>query len=95
MFLLWFITIYNENINFRYENENVLKNFSLEVPKGKTIALVGQSGSGKSTLCSIINGYIPCDNNMIYINDVDINNLDHNSSGGKTETSPKEPELSS
>ncbi|HOD10618.1 MAG TPA: ABC transporter ATP-binding protein, partial [Flavobacterium sp.] len=33
-----------ENINFKYEDENVLKNFSLVVPKGKTVALVGQSG---------------------------------------------------
>ena len=34
-----------ENINFRYEKENVLKNFSMQVEKGKMIALVGQSGS--------------------------------------------------
>ena len=40
-------TITIENINFKYEDENVLHNFSLEVPKGKTVALVGQSGSGK------------------------------------------------
>jgi len=38
------------SISFKYEDNLVLKNFSIEVPKGKTIALVGQSGSGKSTI---------------------------------------------
>ena len=42
-----------ENINFSYAEENVLKNFSLEIPKGKTVALVGQSGSGKSTIANL------------------------------------------
>ena len=42
------------NINFRYEEENVLKNFSIEVQKGKTLALVGQSGSGKSTIANLL-----------------------------------------
>src|SRR5690606_7227741 len=36
-----------DNISFIYEDELVLKNFSLSVPKGSTVALVGQSGSGK------------------------------------------------
>ena len=39
-----------ENISFSYEQEPVLRNFDLTVPKGKTVALVGQSGSGKSTV---------------------------------------------
>ena len=43
-----------KNINFRYEEENVLKNFTITVPKGKTIALVGQSGSGKSTIANLL-----------------------------------------
>ncbi|WP_037314979.1 ABC transporter ATP-binding protein [Salegentibacter sp. Hel_I_6] len=47
-------TIEVENINFRYEKENVLKNFSMQVEKGKMIALVGQSGSGKSTIANLI-----------------------------------------
>ncbi|WP_312074829.1 ABC transporter transmembrane domain-containing protein [Chryseobacterium sp.] len=43
-----------KNITFGYEDRNVLKDFSLSIPKGKTVALVGQSGSGKSTLANLI-----------------------------------------
>jgi len=43
-----------ENASFAYENENVLKNISLKIEKGKAIALVGQSGSGKSTMVDLI-----------------------------------------
>ena len=32
----------------------MLKNFSLDVPKGHTVAIVGQSGSGKSTLANLL-----------------------------------------
>ena len=43
-----------KNISFKYNQEYVLKDFSLTIPKGKKIALVGQSGSGKSTLANLI-----------------------------------------
>lgn len=43
-----------DNISFAYEEEWVLKNFSLQVEKGKTLALVGQSGSGKSTIANLL-----------------------------------------
>ena len=43
-----------KNINFKYEDEYVLKDFSLEVKKGQTVALVGQSGSGKSTIANLL-----------------------------------------
>ncbi|WP_420553395.1 ABC transporter ATP-binding protein [Tenacibaculum aiptasiae] len=42
------------NISFKYKDEYVLKDFSLTIPKGETVALVGQSGSGKSTLANLI-----------------------------------------
>ena len=47
------------NVSFRYQNAEtmVLRNIDLTVPKGKTIALVGQSGSGKSTLVDLIPRY--------------------------------------
>jgi subfamily B ATP-binding cassette protein MsbA len=42
------------NVSFRYDADEVLKNVDLSIPKGKTIALVGQSGAGKSTLVDLI-----------------------------------------
>jgi len=42
------------NVTFAYQEQAVLEDFSLEIPKGKTIALVGQSGSGKSTIANLL-----------------------------------------
>ncbi|MCO6173992.1 ABC transporter ATP-binding protein/permease [Flavobacterium sp. NRK F10] len=61
-----------ENINFRYGDENVLKNFSLEVPKGKTVALVGQSGSGKSTIANLLTRFYDVNEGHIKIDGTDI-----------------------
>jgi subfamily B ATP-binding cassette protein MsbA len=50
-----FITqIEYRNVWFRYEQEDVLKNINLVIPKGKSIALVGASGSGKSTMADLL-----------------------------------------
>src|SRR5690554_4859975 len=43
-----------KNVSFAYQTENVLKNLSFVLPKGKTIALVGESGSGKSTIADLL-----------------------------------------
>ncbi|RZK26903.1 MAG: ABC transporter ATP-binding protein [Flavobacterium sp.] len=43
-----------ENVSFSYGDNEVLKNLNLQIPKGKTIALVGPSGGGKSTLMDLI-----------------------------------------
>ena len=42
------------NVNFAYEQEPVLKNINLEIPKGKMIAVVGPSGGGKSTMADLL-----------------------------------------
>ena len=64
-----------ENINFRYENENVLKNFSLEIPKGKTVALVGQSGSGKSSIANLLTRFYDVNEGAIKIDNTDIRDI--------------------
>ena len=68
-----------ENVNFRYEDENVLKNFSLTVPKGKTVALVGQSGSGKSTIANLLTRFYDVNEGNIKIDGVDIKDITMNS----------------
>ena len=65
-----------ENINFKYESENVLKNFSLDIPKGKTIALVGQSGSGKSTIANLLTRFYDVNQGKITIDNVEIKDID-------------------
>jgi len=64
-----------ENITFSYENEPVLKDFSLEVPKGKTVALVGQSGSGKSTIANLLTRFYDVQNGSIKIDGIDVKNF--------------------
>ena len=64
-----------ENIWFKYEDEYVLKDFSLTIPKGKTVALVGQSGSGKSTIANLITRFYDVNKGKISIDGIDINTL--------------------
>ena len=64
-----------ENINFGYEEENVLKNFSLEIPKGKTVALVGQSGSGKSTIANLLTRFYDVQDGTVKIDGINIKDM--------------------
>ena len=64
-----------ENIWFKYEDDYVLKDFSLTIPKGKTVALVGQSGSGKSTIANLITRFYDVNKGKISIDGIDINTL--------------------
>ena len=64
-----------ENISFKYEEDYVLKNFSMEVPKGKTVALVGQSGSGKSTIANLVTRFYDVNKGAITIDNHNIKDL--------------------
>ncbi|MCY1486554.1 putative multidrug export ATP-binding/permease protein [compost metagenome] len=67
--------IHIDNINFRYEKENVLKNFSLDVKKGQTVALVGQSGSGKSTIANLLTRFYDVQEGILKIDGVNIKDI--------------------
>lgn len=64
-----------DNISFKYQDEYVLNDFSLTIPKGKTVALVGQSGSGKSTIANLITRFYDVNKGSISIDGIDIRDL--------------------
>ncbi|MET3535460.1 ABC transporter ATP-binding protein [Chryseobacterium limigenitum] len=64
------------NIGFYYDKDNViLKNFSITIPKGKTVALVGQSGSGKTTIANLLARFYDVSEGEILIDGVNIKHL--------------------
>ena len=64
-----------QNISFAYEEEPVLQNFTLQVPKGQTVALVGQSGSGKSTVANLVTRFYDVDAGAISIDGTNIRRI--------------------
>jgi len=64
-----------KNISFKYEDEYVLKDFSIQLKKGETVALVGQSGSGKSTIANLVTRFYDINQGSISIDGQDIRNL--------------------
>lgn len=64
-----------DNVSFKYQDEYVLKNFSLEIPKGKTVAFVGQSGSGKSTIANLLTRFYDVNEGSIKIDGIDIRDI--------------------
>lgn len=66
--------IYN-NVSFAYNSTPVLKNISIEIEKGKTVAFVGRSGSGKTTLVDLLPRFYDVTGGQITIDGTDLRNL--------------------
>jgi len=64
-----------KNISFKYKDTFVLKDFSLTINKGETVALVGQSGSGKSTLANLITRFYDVNKGEVLIDNQNIKDL--------------------
>ena len=62
-----------DNVSFSYEQNPVLENFSLEIKKGQTVALVGPSGSGKTTLANLLNRFYDIDKGSLTVDGIPIN----------------------
>ena len=63
------------NVSFKYGEKWVLRDVNLTIPKGKTIAIVGQSGSGKSTLVDLIPRYYDVQEGEVLIDGINVKNL--------------------
>lgn len=64
-----------DRVSFQYEEEKVLKNFSMKVKKGETVALVGQSGSGKSTIANLVTRFYDVNEGEIKIDGTNIKEI--------------------
>ncbi len=64
-----------EKVSFSYKNNNVLENFSLQIKKGQTVALIGPSGSGKTTVANLINRFYDIKEGQLTLDDIPINKI--------------------
>jgi ATP-binding cassette subfamily B protein len=65
-----------ENVEMKYPTGTALRNIDLEVPAGATVALVGHTGSGKSTLVSLIPRLMDPTHGAVFLDDVNVRDLD-------------------
>lgn len=63
------------HVSFRYGQQWVLKDINLVIPKGKTVAIVGQSGSGKSTMLDLIPRYYDVQEGEVLIDGINVKDL--------------------
>ena len=64
------------NLNFSYDNTNVLKNINLTIKSGETLGIIGTIGSGKSTIANLLLKLYEVNDNKIFIDGKDINKID-------------------
>ncbi len=83
------------NVSFSYPNgeKNAIKEFSLTIPKGKLVALVGASGAGKSTLTDLLLRFYDVQSGSVAVDGQDIRSLRLNSLRGLLSVVSQEPVL--
>lgn len=64
--------VHFSEVSFAYDERDVVKEVSFHIPKGHTVALVGQSGSGKSTLASLLPRFYDVRKGAILVDGIDI-----------------------
>ncbi len=64
-----------KDVSFAYDQEYVLRNVDLSIPKGKSVALVGRSGSGKSTIADLLPRFYDIQEGDIQIDGTSVKNL--------------------
>ena len=84
-----------QHVTFKHEGDNnpLFDDFSLEVPKGQRVGLVGQSGSGKTTLTKLLLRFSDIDQGSILIDDIDISSVTQESLRKNIAYVPQEPML--
>jgi len=61
-----------EHVNFSYDEKPVLKDLSLEIPRGHIVAVVGETGSGKSTIANLLARFYDVSSGRVTIDGVDV-----------------------
>ena len=63
------------NLNFSYSQKKIIHNLSFSIPSGSFLSIVGKNGTGKSTLIKCILKTLKVPNDVIFLDDIDINNI--------------------
>ncbi|NLP37525.1 MAG: ABC transporter ATP-binding protein [Firmicutes bacterium] len=67
-----------EDVSFKYHDEYVLQDISIDAPPGSTIAIMGTTGSGKSSIINLIGRYYDCTEGRILVDGIDVRKMDLN-----------------
>jgi ABC-type multidrug transport system fused ATPase/permease subunit len=82
-----------KNVSFKYNKDDILKDFSLTIKNKQTVALVGKSGAGKSTIVNLLQRFYDVNEGSLNLEGVDIRDLVQESLRESISYIPQEPGL--